>query len=326
MRAPRLAVAALACVLLAAVLAPGASAAPAAHATKHHCKRGHKGHRGKKKRGCRRKAHHHTPAPPVTIPAPVTPSPPLPPKEPPPVLDSDGDGVIDSVDNCPEAANADQADSDADGHGDACDPCPMTSDPSGYCPATIYQVDQGELPAGSKAALVNALVTAVAPGDAVWVAIKPGDPGYVARGFSGMEVDVSSLASTPTQGDRIAIEGTTATASAGPRLHAQAITVESSLGETFTPYSVSAAEFTEGAKGPELNGLLVSIAGLKRESHTGTSSWAMSGGIFLGSQIIGELPTASYADGQSFSSITGIAETLEEAQELLPRTNSDIVP
>lgn len=141
-----------------------------------------------------------------------------------------------------------------------------------------------------------------------------------------MEVDISSLASTPAQGDRIAIEGSTRTASAGPRLKAEAITVESALGETFTPYSVSAAEFTEGAKGPELNSLLVSIAGLKRESATGTSSWAMSGGIFLGNRIIGALPTGSYSDGQTFSSITGIAETLEEAHELLPRAGGDIVP
>ena len=35
--------------------------------------------------------------------------------------DSDGDGVCDNVDNCPNNANANQADSDGDGIGDACD-------------------------------------------------------------------------------------------------------------------------------------------------------------------------------------------------------------
>ncbi|MEX2237622.1 MAG: thrombospondin type 3 repeat-containing protein [Dehalococcoidia bacterium] len=35
--------------------------------------------------------------------------------------DSDGDGPIDSEDNCPNAANSDQADTDGDGEGDACD-------------------------------------------------------------------------------------------------------------------------------------------------------------------------------------------------------------
>jgi hypothetical protein len=36
------------------------------------------------------------------------------------VTDSDGDGVFDSVDNCPDLANPDQADCDGDGYGDAC--------------------------------------------------------------------------------------------------------------------------------------------------------------------------------------------------------------
>ncbi|MFO0872557.1 MAG: M12 family metallo-peptidase [Phycisphaerales bacterium] len=38
--------------------------------------------------------------------------------------DADGDGVCDSVDNCPNVANASQADSDGDGVGNACDGCP----------------------------------------------------------------------------------------------------------------------------------------------------------------------------------------------------------
>lgn len=36
-------------------------------------------------------------------------------------VDTDGDGVIDTSDNCPDEANADQRDTDADGEGDACD-------------------------------------------------------------------------------------------------------------------------------------------------------------------------------------------------------------
>jgi YVTN family beta-propeller protein len=40
-----------------------------------------------------------------------------------PLADLDLDGVLDSVDNCPAIANADQADSDGDGAGNACDNC-----------------------------------------------------------------------------------------------------------------------------------------------------------------------------------------------------------
>lgn len=44
--------------------------------------------------------------------------------------DADADGTIDACDNCPNAANADQADSDGDGLGDACDNCPTVANAS----------------------------------------------------------------------------------------------------------------------------------------------------------------------------------------------------
>lgn len=43
--------------------------------------------------------------------------------------DADGDGQSDVVDNCPFAANRDQADADGDGVGDACDNCPNIANP-----------------------------------------------------------------------------------------------------------------------------------------------------------------------------------------------------
>ena len=43
-----------------------------------------------------------------------------------PDTDSDGDGVPDLCDNCPNTFNPDQADADSDGIGDLCDPCPFT--------------------------------------------------------------------------------------------------------------------------------------------------------------------------------------------------------
>ncbi len=41
-----------------------------------------------------------------------------------PLVDTDGDGLVDSQDNCVEIQNADQRDHEADGLGDVCDPCP----------------------------------------------------------------------------------------------------------------------------------------------------------------------------------------------------------
>lgn len=41
-----------------------------------------------------------------------------------PNVDTDGDGLLDNVDNCRMIANADQHNEDGDAFGDACDPCP----------------------------------------------------------------------------------------------------------------------------------------------------------------------------------------------------------
>jgi hypothetical protein len=46
-----------------------------------------------------------------------------------PTADTDDDGVLDGVDNCPFAANNRQTDTDTDGHGDPCDVCPAVADP-----------------------------------------------------------------------------------------------------------------------------------------------------------------------------------------------------
>ncbi len=40
--------------------------------------------------------------------------------------DSDGDGILDFEDNCPDKPNTDQTDSDSDGLGNVCDNCPLT--------------------------------------------------------------------------------------------------------------------------------------------------------------------------------------------------------
>lgn len=46
-------------------------------------------------------------------------------------VDTDGDGVPDEKDNCPNDGNSNQSDKDKDGKGDVCDPCP--EDPNDQC-------------------------------------------------------------------------------------------------------------------------------------------------------------------------------------------------
>jgi hypothetical protein len=62
----------------------------------------------------------------------------------PAVADADGDGVADNNDNCPTAANANQADADGDGIGDACDSTPNPP-PADTTPPVISKVVTGTL-------------------------------------------------------------------------------------------------------------------------------------------------------------------------------------
>ena len=48
----------------------------------------------------------------------------------PPRDDSDGDGIPDDLDNCPDTSNPGQIDTDEDGHGDVCDNCPSVFNPN----------------------------------------------------------------------------------------------------------------------------------------------------------------------------------------------------
>ena len=64
--------------------------------------------------------------------------------------DADGDGVPDASDNCPSAANPDQADSDGDGLGNACDPVIITPGPM---PAPLPDTTPPGLSLGGKKTL-----------------------------------------------------------------------------------------------------------------------------------------------------------------------------
>lgn len=61
-----------------------------------------------------------------------------------PIVDGDGDGVDDAVDNCPGVANPGQADADGDGLGDVCDEFPNEADHD----LALCQLDLAEAQAG----------------------------------------------------------------------------------------------------------------------------------------------------------------------------------
>lgn len=85
-----------------------------------------------------------------------------------PCPDADNDGLCDDADNCPQAANPDQADGDEDGLGDACDLCLYDGpDPPTY-PLEVGPVDEITISGASLDGGGNIVV--VAPGATVTLA------------------------------------------------------------------------------------------------------------------------------------------------------------
>jgi hypothetical protein len=73
------------------------------------------------------------------------------------LVDDDGDGVDDGVDNCLGVANGSQADGDGDGLGDACDPC--TNLVPVFASASRLKLTKQLTPAGDDGLLFKGIVT-----------------------------------------------------------------------------------------------------------------------------------------------------------------------
>ena len=90
------------------------------------------------------------------------------------VPDSDGDGINNSIDNCPSVANASQADADADGIGDACDNAPniantnqLDTDGDGIGDAADTDDDNDGVPDSEDAFPLDASESADTDGDGI---------------------------------------------------------------------------------------------------------------------------------------------------------------
>lgn len=174
--------------------------------------------------------------------------------------DADNDGVANGSDDCPGTPNPSQADTDGDGKGDACDPCPTKANPGALaCPATIYEVKNGTIPAGTAVSLKNALVTA-RNARGFFLQVKPGDAGYTVPDYSG--VFVFDTANTVARGDRVDVTSATVTSYFGQiELTSAATTVLASNGEAGpAPVAVAPAEVaTGGTRAAALESVLVEV-------------------------------------------------------------------
>ena len=76
-----------------------------------------------------------------------------------------------------------------------------------YCPATVYEVNDGSAPAGSAVCLADVLITGLS-GTTATLAVDPGDPGYLGAAGSTIGVDFSGLPPTPSASHRVTVCGT----------------------------------------------------------------------------------------------------------------------
>jgi hypothetical protein len=129
----------------------------------------------------------------------------------PPALDTDGDGVPDNGDNCPDVANADQTDLNENGYGDVCEPVDTDNDgipdASDNCPnlANPDQADENGNGIGNACeALKGQVITFKGPDDQIYGA--PAFP-LIATATSGETVTFTGTGQcTMTDGNLTVIE------------------------------------------------------------------------------------------------------------------------
>ena len=218
-------------------------------------------------------------------------------------------------------ANDGGPDGDGDDIPDVDDCAPGDPNPAGqlqcFAPATIYEINQGTHPVGTRVYVDHVLITARADaGPTSFGATIPGDPGYSGQDFSALELRTAS--EFLEEGARTRVLGTVR----ADRLDVSA--QEPELGSEPLPGPVTLTP-SELAAGPDAkNGLLVRIENVSIESAT-ASEWTLAEEVRVRSGFFFGFP--QYGPPTAFESLTGHATTRGSGiPALYPRDLSDIDP
>ncbi|MBL8742442.1 MAG: lamin tail domain-containing protein, partial [Myxococcales bacterium] len=245
--------------------------------------------------------------------------------------DSDGDGVLNAMDNCPTDPNPGQEDADNDDKGDVCDDCAAPNPGNSACPTTIYEIKQGNVTGA--VALDNVLVTGCAPTRGYFVQHKAGDPDYTAPEYSGVfvyapTVDCAAFAA----GTRLDISTANVADFFGQTQLTGAMATATSTGEAApTPVVLSPAE-AGGATANEYEAVLVRVddavvSSINPTPGPGdgapTNEFEVDGTLRVDDYLFLTSPFPNV--GTTYASITGIAMYKNNAQKLEPRSAADLV-
>ncbi len=246
--------------------------------------------------------------------------------------DGDADGVLDALDVCPGTPDPDQTDSDQDGTGDACDACPLEPNPPGVaCPVTIYSIQRGEQPTGSRVRVLDVLVTARSA-DGFFVQTKESDPGYDGADFSGIYVFAPGHG--VQVGDRVDLTGATVNDFFGRTELTEVSIVVTASGETSPlPVVVSAADVgTGGSRAAALEGVLVEVVDVTVTDVDPTpgpgdvlpiNEFVVDGALRVDDAFYLATPFPSVDD--AFVAVRGVLDFSHDDSKLEPRSAGDLL-
>lgn len=248
--------------------------------------------------------------------------------------DRDGDGKPNASDNCPDIPNASQSDLDQDGAGDECDLCPEAANPGGSaCPASVYDIKDGTVPADSEVSVKGLVVTAVGA-SGYFAQLGEDQEGYEGVEYSGIFV-YTSTAPTVLEGDLIEVTSATVVDFYG-QLQLNRATAVVSASDVTLPTPVLIADASEvatgGAKAEALEGVLLTVQTLEVTNieppvgpgdRAPTNEFVVNDSLLINDYLylIDPFP----AVGDEFTAVTGVLELRNDNFKLEPRSNDDFV-
>lgn len=256
--------------------------------------------------------------------------------------DIDGDGWTNGMDNCPEAANVDQADKDTDGHGDACDPCAQPNFGTPVCPPPPTSIEAIRNPMDPAHPALKTLVTIEgAYVTAVKAAVGTSRGFYVQNTkltpFSGLFIFTGSTTPDVKVGNKVSITGTYDEYFTLSEITNPLVTIEDA-GTTlpFAPISIGdpSTIATGGSAAEGLESMLVTLSNvavtnINPDAPSDFDEFAITGGLRVDDQNTDAVKDMGLNNacvvGSKFTTLTGVLAYSFNNFKLGPRDKADVV-
>jgi cytosine/adenosine deaminase-related metal-dependent hydrolase len=256
--------------------------------------------------------------------------------------DVDADGITNGMDNCPEAANPDQADKDMDGHGDVCDSCAEPNPGTPICPPPAIAIKTIRDPMDPKHPAQGTLVTIA---EAYVTAVRPA--AGTSRGFyvqdttltpySGIFIFTGSTTPTVKIGNKVRITGSYTEFNGLSEVGTPIVTIlDAGTMLPFDPITVAnpSGLATGGAEAEGYESMLVRVDGVaivnqNPDAPNDYDEFAVTGNLRIDDQITDAVKDMGLNNacpvGASFTSIVGVHGFSFANFKLMPRSKADVV-